>query len=372
MYRECHLGKKRLGGRWLVLALVFLLTVVLANAAFAKSDKAKSFRWKMQTCSTSSMLTYKLAVQFAKDIEVATNGRMKIKVHAAGAVVPYAEVTDAVKNGVIQLGTPNASIDFGRIGPKALLLGASGATGGLNPIEYMTWYYTAGGENFLQKLYDAYNIKVVGIISATPAELFAHSSKPLTELKDFKGLKFRTMGLWGQVLTKMGASVVNISGGEIYESMQRGVIDAFEFCGPGINWDMGYVDVAKYVGVPGIHSPLNMENLLVNKKAWAKLPADMKEIFLLTTKAYSLKSFMALTMDDAEKFKKFQESGKVKIFEVSTEMQKKIVKVTNEIHAKYCKEVPGYKDIYDSQRNFVKIFKNLNNKVQPKLSVYDQ
>jgi TRAP-type mannitol/chloroaromatic compound transport system substrate-binding protein len=296
---------------------------------------------------------------------------MKIKVHAGGAVVPYAEVTDAVKNGVIELGTPNASIDLGRIGPKALLLGASGATGGMNPVEYLTWFYTGGGMDYVQKEYDRYNIKVLGIITATPAELFAHSKKPLTEVKDFKGLKFRTMGLWGEVLTKMGASVVNISGGEIYESMQRGVIDAFEFCGPGINWDMGYVDVAKFIGVPGIHSPFTMENLLVNKNAWEKLPADMKAIFLQTTQAYSLKSLMTLTMDDAEKFQKFQDSGKVKVFEVSPEVQKEFIRITKEIHAKYCQEVPGYKEIYDNQRNFVKKFKNLTDKLQPKLSVYN-
>jgi len=371
MCHERSLRKGEGNRKGWVLAFILLLTILFATAAAAQSEKAKTFRWGMQTCSATSMLTYKIPVQYAKDLEVATNGRMKIKVHAGGAVVPYAEVTDAVKNGVIEMGTPNASIDLGRIGPKALLLGASGATGGMNAIEYLTWFYTAGGIDYLQKEYDKYNIKVLGIISATPAELFAHSNKPLVDVKDFKGLKFRTMGLWGEVLTKMGASVVNISGGEIYESMQRGVIDAFEFCGPGINWDMGYVEVAKFIGVPGIHSPFTMENLLVNKNAWEKLPADMKEILSQTTQAYTLKSFLMLTMDDADKLRKFQDSGKVKVFEVSTEVQKESVKITKEIHAKYSNEVPGYKEIYESQRNFLKVYKNLADKMHPKASIYD-
>jgi len=360
----------------ITILLVFTMSVLMTGCSAKQAETTavqdKVYKWTLQSTSPSGTLTYKLTEDFAKDVAAATNNRLQIQVHAVGAVVPYNEVTAAVGKGSIQAGTPNVSIDLGRIGPKAMLLGASGSTGGMGPVEFLTWFYEYGGLNYAQKIYEPLGVHVVGVLTVSPAELFAHSNKPITAAKDLKGLKFRTMGLWGEVLTKMGASVVTMSGGDIYESMQRGVIDAFEYCGAGINWDMGYAEIGKYVTVPGIHSPFGMEDLFVSTKAWAELPDDLKKIVEEVCRSYSLKSYMRIAMDDAAKMKKFEDDPKVQVMELSQDVQKEIIKLTNEIHVKNMAADPLYKEIYENQKTFVNTFKNLNKKVQPSLSLYDE
>lgn len=354
-----------------LLVLFLLISFSISGYSAQNSNNNKVYNWTLQSTSPSGILTYKLTEDFAKDILTSTDGRLKIEVHALGAVVPFEEITDSVNMGSIEAGTPNVSADLGRIGRRAELLGASGLPGGMGPIEFLTWFYEYGGIEYLQNEYDNFNIKVVGMLTVSPAEVFAHTNKPLREITDFKGLKFRTMGLWGQILTKLGASVVTISGGEIYEAMQRGVIDAFEFCGAGINWDMGYEEIASYVAVPGIHSPLGSELLLVNKQAWDDLPNDLKKIVEDTCKLYSFKSYMTIAMDDAEKLQKFEDSPNVTVQELTPAIQEEIIKVTNESIEAEMEKDPVYKKIYESQKEFMNLFTNITSKVQSEYTIYE-
>jgi TRAP-type mannitol/chloroaromatic compound transport system substrate-binding protein len=208
------------------------------------------------------------------------------------------------------------------------------------------------------------------VATPAPAELFCHSSKPLQSIDDLKGIKFRTMGLWAEILDQFGSSVITVPGGEIYQSMERGVIDAFEYCGPGLDWKMGFHEVAKYMGVPGIHSPLSSNLVLVNKDSWEKLPDDLKSLVKSEVMASSLKGYMTFAYGDTKGMHEYTKFGTT-ITPLSEETQKKIAKASKDLCDKYSANDPGFKKIYEHQRDFIKKWRAWSQVVQPNISLFD-
>ena len=127
------------------------------------------------------------------------------------------------------------------------------------------WLYTGGG----QQLWREYREEKFGVIAfpcgIRPPEAFAHSHKPIRTLDDFKGLKMRTVGAWAQILPGLGASVVSLPGGEVYQALERKVIDATEWATPGENVISGFHEIAKYIIVPGSHQPSAPFEITINK-----------------------------------------------------------------------------------------------------------
>lgn len=355
---------------FLIFAGLLVCAVFTFGISTLPSESAAPVKWTFQDDVPAGNPYFELSTNFSKNVYDTTGGRLKLDLQPLNAIVPYGEITSAVRNGVLDIAIMDVAGELGRFGPKAILLGASGGAAGLNPPEFLAWFYNGGGHKYLEKEYEKLGVVCIGLNSCGPAELFAHSNKPLTSVDDFKGLKFRTMGLWGNILTDLGASVITVPGGEIYQSMERGVIDAFEYCGPCIDYDMGFQEVAKYIGVPGIQSPLAARALLINKDSWNRLPDDIKSILRLLSKENTLSSVYELSQKDITAFKKFKEYGN-KVFQVSPEMQEKIAKLALKYHEKYMADDPEYKQIFEEQKKFVNDYKDLKDELQIKVSIYD-
>jgi len=209
-----------------------------------------------------------------------------------------------------------------------------------------------------------YNVRTVAYATLARAEMFGHANKPIKTLADFKGLKFRTAGDWGSILTKMGASVVFLPGGEIYEAMKRGVIDAFEYSTPAVNFDMGFHEIAKYAVFPGIHAPNASDQYLVNKAAWAKLPADLQwlveEIFL----DEQLRFYGVQTMADVAAIKKMRDYGTIFI-SLTEEVQREVERVATVYYDELAAKDPFIAEVLKSQREFAKAYRELQNLTYP-------
>jgi TRAP-type mannitol/chloroaromatic compound transport system substrate-binding protein len=359
--------------------VLFVFSMVLTGCSVKKEEPAKTgekepaaktYKLTMQISAAAGTPYMTCAQQFAQAVKESSGGRLIIDVQAGGAIVPAHEVTDAVKGGVLDIAAPNPSMDQGRLGAKALLFGASGTPGGPNAIEYLGWFYKGDGMTMANDLYKDFNAEVIGVVTAAPAELFCHSNKPITSLKDFQGLKFRTMGLWGEVMKSLGASVITVAGGEIYQAMERGVVDAFEYCGPGVDWDMGFHEVTKYIGVPGIHSPLSSNLLIVNKNKWDQLPDDLKELLKHEAMAASLRDYLEFSYADVNGLQKYKDYG-TKIFVLPDDIQKEIAARAKAIMEKYAQEDAAFKKIYDNQLDFIKKWKNREDSLQPKYSLFN-
>lgn len=191
------------------------------------------------------------AVEFAEDIEKATNGRIKIRVYAAGELVPALQAFDAVSQG-------NADIyhgpDYYWQGKHPMFNFFGAVPFGLTATEMTQWLVYGGGQELWDELSARFNVKPM-LANATGMQMGGWFNKEINSVEDFKGLKMRIPALGGEILKRMGATPVTLSGGEIFLSLSQGNIDATEWIGPWNDLAFGFHQVAEYYYTSAYHEP---------------------------------------------------------------------------------------------------------------------
>ena len=241
----------------------------------SNSAKQETYQWKLVTTWPKNFPGLGVAPEnFAKLVHRMSSGRLSIKVYAAGEIVPAMEVFSAVSSGTVQMGHGAAYYWKGKI-PAAPLF--TSVPFGLNAQEMNGWLYHGGGLELWRELYAPYNlVPMAG--GNTGIQMGGWFNKELNTIEDFKGLKMRIPGLGGEVFTRAGGTAVNLAGGEIYTSLQTGVIDAAEWVAPYNDLAFGFNNVAKYYYYPGWHEPGPTIELIINKDAYQSLPDDLVAI----------------------------------------------------------------------------------------------
>ncbi|MFZ5642050.1 MAG: TRAP transporter substrate-binding protein DctP [Bacillota bacterium] len=292
----------------LTVLLVFVAAIAIgcstsqSGSGDAKSGAAgKVYTWKIATTWPDSILLHKMPVEWAKIINETSGGRMKIEVHPAGAIVGAGEVLDATKAGTIDGYHDYPGYWMGKM-PAAPFFASVPMV--MEPFMYMGWMYEGGGLELMQKMYDqaGYDVKLL-VLGVTHPEQLAVSNKPMEKMEDFKGLKYRTVGWWGEILRNVGVSVTSLPGAEVYPGLERGIIDAAEFSTPGVNKTLGFQEVTKYVTGPGMHQPGTLFTIGINKKKWDELPPDLQKMVESTARSVTLWSWtkdMKESMDALE------------------------------------------------------------------------
>jgi len=331
-----------------VLATMVLVMVVCVCALPAS---AKVMRWKLATSWPAGIPLYTdMAEVFAKDVERLSGGELKIQLLPGGAIAPALEVTDTVRKGIAEMGHTWPGYDIGR-DPTTAILG--GYAGGMESVPMLHWLFTGGGK----ELWRQFRLEKFGVVSfplgIRPPEAFAHSHKPIRTLDDFKGLKMRTVGAWAQILPGLGASVVSLPGGEVYQALERKVIDATEWATPGENVISGFHEVAKYVIVPGAHQPSAPFELSINKEKWDSLDKRLQVVIEEAAELATYKSWVKIGKLDMGAMEKFKQNGNEIIF-LSPETQKRAHELGKEWAAKIAQENEWFKRVMDSQDKFEK------------------
>jgi len=235
--------------------------------------KGKTYNWKMVTTWPPNLPVLQTgAVRFAKRVEEVTGGRIKIKVFAGGELVPPLGVFDAVSAGSVEVGS-GASYYWAGKAPAAQWFAA--VPFGFNPQGINAWFYSGGGLELWEEVYAPFNV-VPRPQGNTGVQMGGWFRKKMESISDYKGLKMRIPGLGGKVIAKAGGAVVLLPGGEIFTSLERGVIDATEWVGPMHDLRMGFYKAAKYYYYPGWHEPGTCLEVIFNKKAYDGLPSDLK------------------------------------------------------------------------------------------------
>jgi len=303
----------------------------------------------------------------AERVRAASGGRLDITVFPEGGVVPRNECTPAVKDGVVDIATIPTSIDTGRLGPVTYLLTCSGLPAGPSTIECIAWLYKGGGLEMMNDIYSDWAY-VIGA-SAGAAELFCHSNESLETAADFKGLKFRTFGMWAEVLGGYGAVVTMLPGSELYSGVERGVIDAFEYGPPSTNWAQGFHEICEYVGLPGIQSPGYTKPVLVNKEFFDGLPNDLQALLRHECMNLSLDSYCIVSYEDSLAMQKYADYG-TKFFTVEEDFQADIATTTKALCEKYAAEDAAFAEAWDSQNEFFSVWRALTG-IFPAYTLYD-
>jgi len=304
----------------------------------------------------------------ASRTKAASGGRLEIRVTCGGEIVPAYDIVEAVRDGVGDMCWGNAVMQQKLIGPVGYLLTPTGLPGGPHPLELTAWYYIGDGEEIVNEIFKDYGTVIGGV--ASPAELFCHSNVKLESADDFKGVKFRTMGLWAELLEEYGASVITLSGSEIYEAAQRGVIDAFEYCPPAQNWPLGFHEITKYFGVPGIHSPSWLSYMIVNHNSWNELPSDLQLLLRDEIKASTVDDVLGSWYRDGLTMQKYEDYGS-ELVVLSDEFQESIARRSKELCDEYAAEDPLFKEVYENQIVFFKTFRGVSQVNQPRFCLFD-
>jgi len=248
----------------------------------------QTYEWKLVTTWPKNFPGLGEAPErFADLVEEMSSGRMMIRVYGAGEIVPALEVFDAVSAGTAEIGHSAAYYWKGKA-PEAQFFGA--VPFGLNAEEMESWISFGGGQELWEEVYEPFNILPM-LGGNTGVQMGGWFNKEINSLQDFQGLTMRIPGLGGEVIERIGGVPVNLAAGDIYTSLQTGVIDATEFVGPLNDLALGFYDVADYYYFPGWHEAGSLQEFLFNKETFEALPQDLQAI--MRTAASSVSASMA-------------------------------------------------------------------------------
>ena len=258
-----------------VVALWTLDRVDAPTAAVAASgDAGEVIEWTLVTTWPKGLPGLGAAPEnFARRVNEASGGRLRIKVFGAGEIVPAFEVFDAVSRGVAEAGHGASYYWKGKI-PAAVFYTA--VPFGMTAQEMNGWLHYGGGLELWRELYAPFGVRPFAG-GSTGVQMAGWFNRELKSANDLKGLKMRIPGLAGEVFTASGGTSVRLAGGEIYTSMQTGVIDAVEWVGPYNDRTLGLMEVAEYYYYPGWHEPGAMLEFTVNQDAFDRLSPDLQQ-----------------------------------------------------------------------------------------------
>lgn len=310
----------------------------------------------MQTGWPAGMIQFDFAQELHDTITEMSGGRLVIKQFPSDALVPFGSEGDACRAGTLDGWDYSLDNDVGWLGRAALL--TSNAPGLLVPEEHMAWTTVGGGADMIQGLYDARGggEHVIGPKVIYGAEGFAWANKRLDSLEAFKGVKFRAGGIWGDILNTMGASVIYIGGGELYEALSRGVLDAFEYCDPATDYDMGFYEIAKYYVLPGIHSPCSDSYWVCNGDSWAELDPGLQKIVTEATAANTARLMYKIHYLDSLAMQKIRDYG-TEIVMLPEDVQKEAVLKSRAFFEQEAAKDADFAKMYNSITSFLKTYR---------------
>jgi TRAP-type mannitol/chloroaromatic compound transport system substrate-binding protein len=290
------------------------------------------------------------AERFAKRVEEATSGRIKIQVFAAGELVPAMNTFDAVSAGTVEVGSGAAYYWAGKV-PAGQWFSA--VPFGFNPQGINTWFYSGGGLQLWEETYAPFNV-VPRPQGNTGVQMGGWFNKKIESVSDLKGLKMRIPGLGGKVVAKAGGTVVLTPGGEIFTNLERGVIDATEWVGPLHDLRLGLYKAAKYYYYPGWHEPGTCLEVIFNKKIYDGLPADLKVILdavAMETNLWSLSEFEA---QNGAALEELITKHKVELLRFPDDVIENLRKLTAEVLEEEAAKDPMSKKVHEAFKKFKK------------------
>jgi TRAP-type mannitol/chloroaromatic compound transport system substrate-binding protein len=233
----------------------------------------------------------------------------------------------------------------------------------------MAWYTQGDGMKLEQQLIDktpGFNkVLDIGMVACSGAEVeLMTKTKLINSTDDFKGLKVRTFGDWGKILEGYGAAVQGTPAGEVYEALQRGVLDAAELSDRYTNITYGMHEVAKNWYYPGVHAPMASAAFYVNRDAWAKLPPAYQEMLVQLCKAGLQQNYSMIPTLNSQATPTLLAAG-VKLIEEPLAIQKALAKATDAYWKQEAAKDPFFAQVYKSVRDFDALFSSYMKQAQP-------
>ncbi len=314
----------------------------------AKAQGPISMRW--QSTWPTKDIFHEFALDFAKKVNDMTGGDLRIEVLPAGAVVPAFGLLDAVSKGTLDGGHGVLVYHYGK--QNALALWGSSPAFGMDAQQLLSWHKYGGGKDLLNKVYTSIGANVVSFpYGPMPTQPLGWFKKPITKPDDFKGLKFRTVGISIDLFQGLGAAVNALPGGEIVPAMDRGLLDAAEFNNASSDRLLGFPDVSKVYMLHSYHQNAEQFEITFNKTKFDAFPAKIKAIIENAVEAASQdmtwKAIHRYSIDHIE----LQTKDKVRMYKTPASVLQRQLQIFDGVMAKR-KDNPLFNEIIASQRAF--------------------
>ncbi|EGP09466.1 TRAP-type C4-dicarboxylate transport system [Bradyrhizobiaceae bacterium SG-6C] len=283
---------------------------VVSAPYIRNAEAAETTTWKVQTSWPAGvgLATFK---EWCGSIKEKTGGELEFKPFAAKEVVGDFELLDGVKNGVLEAMNSFTLYWAGKVPATAFL--SSYLMGLRYPHEWDIFFYGNGGLQMARDVFAKQGLMYVGRIHHGPNII--HSKKPIRSIEDFKDLKLRVPGgMIAEGFAAIGAKTTLLPGGEVFSALEKGTIEAADYTGPAVNWDLGFAQVAKYIfmGPPGLESiyqPVDLMDFCVGMNHWNKLTPKMKLWVENEVQAYSAHHHGAIQKADMLSWPKYEKAG---------------------------------------------------------------
>jgi TRAP-type mannitol/chloroaromatic compound transport system substrate-binding protein len=237
----------------------------------------------------------------------------------------------------------------------ALALWGSGPGYAMDANMMLAWHKYGGGKELLTKLYSSVGANVVSFVYAPmPTQPLGWYKKPITRVEDFRGLKFRTVGISIDVFQALGAAVNALPGGEIVSAMDRGLLDAAEFNNASSDRALGFADVSKICMLQSYHQNAEQFEITFNKTKYDSLPEKMRAIIANAVEAASADMSWKAIDRYSQDYIELQTKDKVRFYKTPDAVLKRQLEVYDEVVKKKAAESPLFKEIVESQLAFAK------------------
>ncbi len=311
-------------------------------APAAPAIVGEQIRWRLASSFPKSLDTiYGAAEDMARRVGEATGGKFQISVAAAGELMPAFGVVDGVQAATVEMAHTAPYYFFGK--NECFALGCA-IPFGMNARQFTAWYLQGNGGKLMREFYANYNI-INFLGGNTGAQMGGWWRKEVKSLADVKGAKFRIGGFGGKIFEAIGGVPQNIPGGEIYQSLEKGTIDAAEWVGPYDDEKLGFYKVAPFYAYPGWWEGGPQLDFFVNNAAYNALSAEYKAILESACVEAGANMMAKYDARNPAALKKLVEGG-AKLFRFPNDMMNAAFKAANDIYGGLNDTNPEWKKIY--------------------------
>jgi len=328
------------------------LAAVLGFMAPAAAQQVKNL--KFQSTWPASLTLQDNFRYFTERVDKLTGGSLKIEALAAGQIVPPFEILDATHRKVIDGGHGISYYWVGKNKAATLFSNTPAGIAGMDHMDFLGWIYEGGGLEMWWEFYQKelkLNVIAFPILPSSPQAL-GWFKRPIKNLADFKGMKCRQTGIVAEIYQRMGMQTVNLPGGEIVPSAQRGVIDCAEWVGGIEDLRLGLPQVWKYHYTPGMHESASIGELIINLDVWNGLTAQQQEAIRSAVTETFMRWGVKWQKQNADAIEEMRTKYGTQILRTPPEILIAFLKAWDEIAAEESAKNPFFKKVLDSQRAY--------------------
>lgn len=305
-------------------------------------------RWRLaMSFPRSADLLYGGGERLAERVSEKTGGRFELRIHPPGEIVGGLQVLDAVQNRTVEAGF---TASYYYLGKHPALAFDTAAPFGMQTRQHNAWIIDGGGLDEIRRVLADFNI-ITFPGGNTGAQMGGWWRREVNSLRDVRGLRVRIPGLGGRVMDRLGAASVIIGGAELYQSLERGSIDALEWVGPYDDEKLGFHRIARFYYYPAWWEPTGMVSFYVNQRSWGELPSEYRLAFESSAAEVNQEMLAAYDARNAPALQRLVEGG-TQLRRFPDDLLRAAESAAREIFEADAAANPAFRRVYESYRSF--------------------